>query len=66
MLLRHWVTLRPCYFFLCAGKPASSVVRQYFEIEKDRFGTEDMLRFVRMYRVSPNLFLISPNRVDFR
>ena len=40
--------------------------RQYFEIEKDRFGTEDILRFVRMSRDSANLFLISPNRVDFR
>jgi hypothetical protein len=39
--------------------------RQYFDIESDKFGAEDMQRFARMYRESANLFVISPSRVDF-
>jgi hypothetical protein len=39
--------------------------RQCFDVEKGRFGTDDMWRFARMYRDSANLFVISPCRLDF-
>jgi hypothetical protein len=39
--------------------------RQYFRVENDRFDTEDMRRFAKMYRDSASLFVISPRRLDF-
>jgi hypothetical protein len=39
--------------------------RQFFHVERDRFGEEDMRKCARMYRDSANLFVISPSRLDF-
>lgn len=38
--------------------------RQYFDIETDRFGSEDMLTARRMYRESAELFILSPTRLE--
>jgi hypothetical protein len=39
--------------------------RQYFHVENDRLGTQDMRKFANMYRDSANLFLISSRRLNF-
>jgi Protein of unknown function (DUF4238) len=39
--------------------------RQFFDIETDKFGDEDMLRVQKMYRNSAGLFLLSPKKLDY-
>jgi hypothetical protein len=39
--------------------------RQFFYVETDRFGDEDMRKARRMYRESAKLFLLSPRQLDF-
>jgi hypothetical protein len=39
--------------------------RQFFGIETDKFGDEDMRTFRKMYRASAKLFLLSPRQLDF-
>jgi hypothetical protein len=39
--------------------------RQYFDIETDRFGYEDMRTIRTIYRESAKLFVISPTKLQF-
>jgi len=39
--------------------------RQYFDVQTDRFGPEDMRTIRTMYRESAKLFLISPTKLQF-
>jgi len=39
--------------------------RQYFDVETDRFGSEDMRTIRTMYRESAKLFVISPTKLQF-
>jgi hypothetical protein len=39
--------------------------RQYFDVETDRFGHEDMRTVRRMYRESAKLFVLSPTKQQF-
>jgi hypothetical protein len=38
--------------------------RQYFEIDTDKFGLQDMLRAQKIYRQSAELFILSPTKLD--
>lgn len=39
--------------------------RQFFDVETDSFGAEDMRRVRRMYRETAELFLLSPTQIEF-
>lgn len=60
--LRHADTL---LFFLLCWQACLIGSRQFFEVQTDKFGDEDMRRVRKMYRESAELFLLSPRRVDF-
>lgn len=39
--------------------------RQFFEVETDKFGVQDMLTVQKMYRESAKLFVLSPSKLEY-